>query len=112
MKCPECGMAYVKENPKDRRLHRTYHDEIVNGVSAHPLKSETVVWRQGDDRIVVVTTVSPKAERVRARKVGRVANREMHYDSGLFNENEPPDDQEYPPLHLLPWRPSHWLGHT
>jgi len=91
-------MAYVKEIPKDRRLHRTYHDEIVNGVPAHPLKSETVVSRQGDDRIVVVTAASPKAQRVRARKVGEVANREMQYDFGLYNENEPPDDRN---IHLF-----------
>ena len=73
-------------------------DEIVNGIPAHPLKSETVVWCQGDDRIVVVTAFSPKAERVRARRVGRVANQEMHHDFGIYNENEPPDDRN---IHLF-----------
>lgn len=98
MKCPECGMAYVRESPTDRRQHRTYHDEIVNGVPARPLKSETVVWRKGDDRIVVVTAVSAKAWRVRAGKVGRLANQEMHYDFGLYNENEPSDERD---IHLF-----------
>src|SRR2546423_1563408 len=98
MQCPECGMGYVKECPTDRRWHRIYHDEIVNGVPAHPLKSETVVWHQGNDRIVVVTAVSPKAGRVRARKVGRVANQKMRYDFGVYNENEPPDDRN---IHLF-----------
>lgn len=91
-------MAYVKESPEDRKLHRVYHDEIVNGVPAPPVKSEKVIWHDNHGRIVLVTPFSPMAQRVRARKVGRVANRETHYDFGLYNENERPDERN---LHLF-----------
>lgn len=91
-------MMYVEESSEDRRLHRVHHDQIVNGVPARTLKSEKVAWRQGEDRIIVVTAASPKRERTRAAKVGRVANQEMHYDFGVYNENEPPDDRD---IHLF-----------
>jgi hypothetical protein len=96
--CLECGLAYVRESPEDRKLHRACHDEVVNGVPAHPTKPENVIWRESDDRIIVVTPLSPKAQRVRARKVARVANREVLYDFGLYDESEPPDERN---LHLF-----------
>lgn len=98
MKCPECGMGYVKESKSDQRLHCIYHDEIVNGILAHPLKSETVVWHKGNDRIVLVTAFSKKAWRDRAGKVARAANQEMRYDFGIYNEAEAPDERE---IHLF-----------
>ena len=98
MKCPDCKMRYVRESPEDRRLHRIYHDQIVNGVPARPLKSEEVAWQQGEYRIIVVTASSPKVERTRAAKVGRVANQEVNYDFGVYNENERPDDRD---IHLF-----------
>lgn len=98
MKCPECQMIYTKESLTDRRLHSAYHDKNVNGVSARPLRSDKVVWRQGDDRIVVVTATSLKVQRTRAAKVSRAANQEMQYDFGVYNENETPDDRD---IHLF-----------
>lgn len=98
LKCPDCGMAYVKESPEDRRVHRIYHDEVVNGVPARPLKTERVIWHQEGHRIILVTPLSPKTERVRARKLARVANREVRYDFGIYYENEPLDSRN---LHLL-----------
>jgi len=86
-------MRYAKESLEDRRLHRTYHDEIVNGVLARPLKSDKIAWRQGENRIIVVDVASPKVQRTRTAKVGRVANQEMHYDFGVYDEDEPPDDR-------------------
>ncbi len=78
--------------------HRIYHDAVINGVPARPLKTERVIWRQEDHRIILVTPLSPKAERVRARNLARLANREVHHDGGIYSENEPPDDRN---LHLF-----------
>jgi len=91
-------MIYVDEIPEDRRLHKTYHDRIVNGVPARLLKTEKVVWKNGRDRIIVVTALSPKWERVRVANVCRAANLEMHYDFGIFNEYEPIDERD---IHLF-----------
>ena len=96
--CHDCGLTYVKEVLEERRKHRRYHDEAVNGISANPLKSEKVIWTEGDSRIVVVTPISPKPERVRARKVGQLANRDVHHDCGIYDEDEPPDFRD---LHLF-----------
>ncbi len=98
LRCPDCGIAYVKESVEDRRIHRTYHDEALNGIPGAPLRSERTIWRQRDERIFLVTPASPKPERVRARKVAGLANREMHHDFGIYNEHEPPDKRD---LHLF-----------
>jgi ribosomal protein S18 acetylase RimI-like enzyme len=94
-------MTYAEDSPEDRRLHRTYHDEIVNGVPARQLKSDKVIWRRGEDCIIVVNAASPRAQRIRAAKVGRVANQETHYDFGVYDEDEPPDERE---IHLFVYR--------
>lgn len=91
-------MMFAEEISEDRRAHRVYHDRTVNGVPTRSRKSEKVVWQQGEDRIIVVTAYSPKVERKRAAEIGRVANQEMQYDFGVYNENEPPDDRE---IHLF-----------
>lgn len=96
-RCPVCGLAYVKDNPADCHMHRRYHDQAVNGICGSPRRSEKVIWRDGDRRIVVVTPFSPRPERVRARKVGQLANREMH-SFGNYHENEPADCRN---LHLF-----------
>lgn len=90
----------MKESPEDRRVHQVYHDAATNGIPGAPLKSEKVIWRQrqNDEWIVLVTPTSPKPERIRARKVAQLANREMHYDFGIYHENEPPDSRN---LHLF-----------
>ena len=98
MQCPVCKMGYSEENPEDRRLHRIYHDKIVNGVPARPLKSDNVIWRHDKDRIVVVTSFSPIAQRVRAAKVARAANQETQYDFGIYSEHERPDFRD---IHLF-----------
>jgi ribosomal protein S18 acetylase RimI-like enzyme len=91
-------MAYVKESIGDRNRHRPYHDRMVNGVPARSTAREKVIWRNIGSRIVVVTPHSPKPQRVLARLVGQVANRELHSDGGLYYENEPSDDRD---MHLF-----------
>jgi hypothetical protein len=94
LSCPECGFAYVRGISDDEKFHRSYHDQMVNGVPARPMKSEKVIWRRNDDRVIVVRPFSPETQRVRARKLAQVANREMHYDFGLYHENESPDERD------------------
>jgi ribosomal protein S18 acetylase RimI-like enzyme len=91
-------MLYAEDSSDDRHLHRTFHDEIVNGIPARDLKSDQTIWRQGENRIIVVDDFSPKPQRVRAARVGTAANREMHYDFGVYNEFERPDERE---IHLF-----------
>jgi hypothetical protein len=91
-------LHYVRESSDDRKVHRIRHDKVVNGVPVPPAKSEKVIWSDGGDRIVVVTPLSPKTQRVRAEKVAWAANREMHYDFGIYHESELPDSRN---LHLF-----------
>ena len=94
-------MTYSKDSPEDRWLHRTYHDEIVNEVPARQLKSDKEIWRLGENSIIVVNALSPKAQRNLATKVGSAANKEMHYDFGVYDADERPDDRE---IHLFVFR--------
>ena len=106
--CHLCGITFSEGNNEDLRLHRAYHNEVLNGVAARPLGTDEVVWSGADDRITVVTPLSPKAQRVRARKVAQLANRETHYDFGLYHEDEPPDERQ---MHLfLYYRRSRIVG--
>ena len=91
-------MTYREENDDNRREHRGYHDLVLNGVAGGTLNTDEVVWYEADDRITVVTALSPKAQRVRARKVAQLANRETRYDCGLYDESEPPDERQ---MHLF-----------
>lgn len=98
MKCPECNMAYVEDSPEDRKVHRTYHDKIVNGLPAPALISDKIIWQIDEDRMIVVTSYSPKAQRNRIAEVSRAANQEMHYDGGIYSELEQPDERN---IHLF-----------
>ena len=98
MECPECNMAYAEYLPEDRKQHRIYHDQIVNGVPAPHLKSDVIIWRINEDRIIAVNSYSPMPQRVRASKVGSAANQEMHYDGGIYSRNERPDERN---IHLF-----------
>jgi GNAT superfamily N-acetyltransferase len=94
VKCPQCGMTYIEEDEGNRREHRAFHGEVLNGVLARPLATENLVWSGSDDRITVVTALSPKWQRVRARKTASRANRDLHYDAGLYHEDEPWDEMQ------------------
>lgn len=94
LRCRECGMRYAMEYPADQRAHRIHHDAVMNGVPRPPVKTEKVIWRWEHHRIILVTPLSPKTERVRARKVARLANREMHYDFGIYYEGEGLDSRD------------------
>jgi len=91
-------MSYAEDILDDRMVHRKYHDEIVNGIPARQMKSDNTIWQNGDDRIIVVNAFSPRAQRVRAERVGRVANNEMPYDGSIYSACEQPDDRE---IHLF-----------
>lgn len=91
-------MGYVPGLAENERLHRRHHDEIVNGVLGGPLKSDNVIWTCAGARITVVTPLSQKAQRVRARKVAQAANREVCYEFGIYSEFEPLDERN---LHVF-----------
>jgi len=81
-------MLYVPEIPENVREHTKYHDKIVNGLRACPVKSDCVIWSQADMRITVVNRLSPLAQRRRAEEVASLARRDTHYlPSSLFNGN-------------------------
>ena len=92
MQCKVCGMGYVPEIPDDSREHRKYHDAVVNGLRVCPLKNDVTIWSQGDVRITVAKQLSPLAQRRRVEKVARLANRETHYNFGLYCAGEPANE--------------------
>lgn len=91
--CSECEMCYVKELPDNEREHRVYHDQVVNGVIAHPSGMDEVIWKNDDGRITLVTACSPSAQRKRVEQVASVANVEMHCTAGIWHASEFPGER-------------------
>lgn len=94
MKCKDCGFTFMKEHEPSRREHRKFHNEVLNGIPMAPLKKENTIWENANDRVFLVTSHSSKPERIRARKIGRLANIECHYDGGIYSEHENPDNRD------------------
>ncbi|MCI0364992.1 MAG: GNAT family N-acetyltransferase [Phycisphaerales bacterium] len=91
-------MTFLEDSDEDRRLHRTHHDKVMNGVHADPLKSDKTVWSRSVDRITVVTPLSPTAQRKRAEQVAQLANLETRFSFGIYNAAEHLDERN---LHLF-----------
>ena len=72
-RCPECGLGYVPEVPEDAKSHKNYHDKKVNGFPYRRVKSDEIIWEEGDFRITVINYFSPRSQRVRAQEVGLIA---------------------------------------
>ena len=95
--CPICKMAYVKGIAENEKEHRIYHGRRVNGVPARPLKTDVILGLT-TTRIEVVNAYSSDAQRKRAALTAQTANREMHYDFGIYSQHEPPDERN---IHLF-----------
>ncbi len=90
-------MSYIESSP-DRKQHKVYHDRIVNGIPARHLKNDCQIWEKLEGRITVVTSRSPISQRKRAQAVASIANLETHYNGGIYNAHEEPDDRD---IHLF-----------
>ena len=53
------------------------------------LATENMIWSQEENRIILVDNLSDHHERVRAREIGQIANRELHHDGGIYHESDP-----------------------
>jgi len=87
-------MGYVPGLSGDEAEHSRYCDLIVNGPPIGTLEGERVVWAKADDRILLVTNSSPEGQRKLAHDASTCANREMHYDGGIYRYYDPPDERE------------------
>lgn len=85
MKCTECGMSYVPNIPEDVKVHQKYHDKILHGVNARQIKSDKILWEDGNYRITVVNYSSPFAQRKRAEKAGHVAHKDTPFDFAPYH---------------------------
>ena len=81
----ECGLGYARDYPPDVRLHRRVHDAWQYGVRLPTLKGEQLLVQTGEIEVLVVGPSAPKPVRKRAAQVGSMANREMHYDFGVYS---------------------------
>jgi len=85
--CNDCGMLYGPESRHQVLEHEKYHDKVVNGLCAPPLRSDCVVWVHDNERITVVRQSSLREQRDRAEEVGRRARDDTPYGAEeLFNE--------------------------
>ena len=82
----ECGLVYLPDHPPDVRYHRRVHDAWEHGVKIGPLQSDRVVAHRAGIEVLVVAPDAPRAQRHRARLVGSTANKETHYDFGVYSE--------------------------
>lgn len=92
--CPECGMHYVAESSEDRRLHRRYHNQRILRFTARPLKTDRIVWQEGNERITVVNFRSHRAQKARANLASSVANSDTHFDFPAHVPSDRPDDSD------------------
>lgn len=93
MKCPKCGMRYVPEIDEDAKVHRKYHDRVMNGVYALKAKSDKILLEKDDYRITVVNFFSPLVQRKRAEEAGRVAHKDTPFDFTPYNSEERLDER-------------------
>jgi hypothetical protein len=91
-------MAYVPESYEDAKTHRKYHDKIVNGVYAPKIKSDKILWSEGDYRITVVNYFSPPAQKRRAEEAGLAAHKDTHFEFAPYHSIEPLDERN---VHLF-----------
>lgn len=84
MGCEVCGMSFAPDYGPDMREHRRYHEEYVNGVKLQPLRNDQVLYDVDGFRVTHVPPTAPVVHRRRAERVGRRANRETHYDFGVY----------------------------
>ncbi len=86
--CPECGLAYVHDSETDQRLHAEIHDENVNGVYTPPVDYERRKQRFGEFEIFLASVGVSPPEEDRLEQAASNANRETHYDFGLFHAGD------------------------
>jgi ribosomal protein S18 acetylase RimI-like enzyme len=80
----ECGFTFVPSFRPDAIRHRKEHAEYLDGVRFQPLSTDEIVANADGLRITVVRPHSPLAQRKRAARIGRRANRETRYDFGVY----------------------------
>ena len=78
-------MRYVSESPEDRRSHRRHHNKQTLRFPARPLKTDRIVWQEGNERITAVNFRSHRAQKARANLVSSVANRDTHFDFPTYD---------------------------
>jgi len=89
--CPMCHMSYIAGLPEDEKEHSNYHDDVVNGLQAHPLSDNHVVWQENQEYITIINSVSSLSQRNRAEKISRLASLEISSVGGLYCAKEPMD---------------------
>ena len=75
-------------------MNKLKNDDFENGLLTSIFDSEKVIWSQNGNRTIIVDTLSPDQEKVRARKTGQIANREMQHDGGIYHESDPSDSRD------------------
>ncbi len=83
--CLDCGMHYVG----DCLEHKKYHDRIVNGIPAPPIKSDNVIWEDGDLRITVVDFRSSRAQKDRGDAVACSEHKDTKFNFRSYSAAEP-----------------------
>lgn len=92
MSCSKCGMAYIQGDVEEEAQHAVYCDMMTNGPSVNLNSKSSVIWKDGTSWIAHITDDSPEDERKLAYDLGRVANREMHYDGGIYHHYDQPNE--------------------
>ena len=73
------------------------NDNLEYGLLTSRLEAENLIWSQKENRVILVDDLSDHQERVRARQIGQIANRELCHDGGIYHETDPADSRD---IHL------------
>jgi len=84
IKC-ECGALYCSDLSDDVRIHKRQHDEWANGVKSDAFSAP--IGTHGGYRFTIVPPTARLAARMVAERLGRIGNRETHYDGGVYHSD-------------------------
>ena len=104
----KCGLLYFSDSPGDRRRHKKEHDEWANGVKGDAPGLQ--VGSHGEYHITVVPPNAPARLREVAGSLGRIGNRETHYDLGVYRYRCPKALREHSVHALLAWHGDMAIG--
>ena len=89
--CDVCRFFYIVEDyevSEQKKLHRKYHDEFVNGVKTTVQKNDNVIFELNDFRVVLVSPNSSTTQRKRAERVAFRSKKDTHFDFAPYHADD------------------------
>jgi GNAT superfamily N-acetyltransferase len=87
--CPVCNLTYVRELPEDRRIHRSFHRNVVEVFEPKPNALVARFYRK-HGQFIPVREHTARPLRRRLANISRVFKREFGCDFTMYSEDGDP----------------------